>query len=89
MDDSSGLVVGRASYGVSQAGPESAIVQDGTRTASYLLLAPRSTAGVNPNTSQPEVYMAVSLKSLIESWEGIGVVMRYDQPTGTWIFITF
>ncbi len=31
--------------------------------------------------------MALSIKSLIESWEGVGVVMRYDQPTGTWIFI--
>ena len=31
--------------------------------------------------------MAVSLKSLIESWDGVGVVMRYDQPTGTWMFI--
>ncbi len=31
--------------------------------------------------------MAVSLQSLIESWEGTGVVVRYDQPTGTWIFI--
>lgn len=31
--------------------------------------------------------MAVSLKSLIEGWDGIGVVMRYDEPTGTWIFI--
>lgn len=31
--------------------------------------------------------MTVSLKSLIEEWEGIGVVMRYDRQTGTWIFI--
>ncbi|MCZ6918656.1 MAG: leucine dehydrogenase [Gemmatimonadetes bacterium] len=31
--------------------------------------------------------MTVSLKSLIEGWEGIGVVSRYDQPTGSWIFI--
>ena len=31
--------------------------------------------------------MTVSLKSLIEGWEGVGVVVRYDQPTGTWIFI--
>jgi len=31
--------------------------------------------------------VAHSLKSLVESWDGIGVVMRYDQPTGTWIFI--
>lgn len=31
--------------------------------------------------------MTVSLKSLIEDWKGVGVVVRYDQPTGTWIFI--
>jgi leucine dehydrogenase len=31
--------------------------------------------------------MALSIKALIESWEGLGVVMKYDQPTGTWIFI--
>lgn len=31
--------------------------------------------------------MAASLQSLIESWEGVGVVTRYDRPTGTWIFI--
>lgn len=31
--------------------------------------------------------MALSIKSLIESWDGLGVVMRYDRPTGTWIFI--
>lgn len=31
--------------------------------------------------------MAVSIKSLIETWDGLGVVMRYDQPTGAWIFI--
>ena len=31
--------------------------------------------------------MTVSLKSLIEGWEGVGVVVRYDQLTGTWIFI--
>lgn len=31
--------------------------------------------------------MTVSLKSLIEGWEGVGVVVRHDQETGTWIFI--
>jgi len=31
--------------------------------------------------------VAHSIKSLIESWDGIGVVMRFDQETGTWIFI--
>ena len=31
--------------------------------------------------------MTVSMKSLIEGWDGVGVVTRYDQPTGTWIFI--
>lgn len=31
--------------------------------------------------------MTVSLKSLIEGWEGIGVVSRFDQLTGSWIFI--
>lgn len=31
--------------------------------------------------------MALSIKALVEQWEGVGVVMRYDQPTGTWIFI--
>jgi leucine dehydrogenase len=34
-----------------------------------------------------EESMAVSLKSLIEEWDGIGVVTKYDQPTGTWMFI--
>ena len=33
--------------------------------------------------SRIEESMTVSLKSLIEEWEGIGVVMRYDRPTGT------
>ena len=28
-----------------------------------------------------------SLESLIESWDGEKVVMAYDQPSGTWIFI--
>ena len=31
--------------------------------------------------------MTVSLKSLIEAWEGVGVIVRYDRPTGAWIFI--
>jgi leucine dehydrogenase len=31
--------------------------------------------------------MALSIKALIEGWDGVGVVMRYDRPTGTWIFI--
>lgn len=25
--------------------------------------------------------------SLLESWEGVGVVVRYDRPTGSWIFL--
>ena len=25
--------------------------------------------------------------SLIENWDGVGVVVRHDRPTGTWIFI--
>ena len=28
-----------------------------------------------------------SLFDLMEAWDGIGVVVRYDRPTGTWIFI--
>jgi glutamate dehydrogenase/leucine dehydrogenase len=24
---------------------------------------------------------------LLESWDGIGVLVRRDQPTGTWIFV--
>ena len=31
--------------------------------------------------------MALSLKSLMESWKGIGTVIRFDEETGTWIFI--
>ena len=31
--------------------------------------------------------MTVSLKSRIDGWEGVGVVVRYDSLTGTWIFI--
>jgi leucine dehydrogenase len=31
--------------------------------------------------------MALSIKALIEGWNGVGVVMRFDQPTGTWMFI--
>jgi len=31
--------------------------------------------------------MAVSLRSLIESWDGVGVVTWVDGETGTWIFI--
>jgi leucine dehydrogenase len=31
--------------------------------------------------------MALSIKALIEGWDGVGVVMRYDRPTGAWIFI--
>ncbi|MFQ5524870.1 MAG: Glu/Leu/Phe/Val dehydrogenase dimerization domain-containing protein [Thermoanaerobaculia bacterium] len=27
------------------------------------------------------------LEHLIQSWDGIGVLTRYDEPTGTWIFI--
>ena len=28
-----------------------------------------------------------SFLELIEAWDGVGVVVRYDEPTGTWIFI--
>jgi leucine dehydrogenase len=31
--------------------------------------------------------MALSLKSLMEQWSGVATVVRYDQETGTWIFI--
>lgn len=31
--------------------------------------------------------MSDSIESLIESWDGIGVVIRYDAETGAWIFI--
>ncbi len=31
--------------------------------------------------------MAHSIKSLIETWDGIGVVIRYDAETETWIFV--
>ena len=28
-----------------------------------------------------------SFLELIESWDGVGVVVRFDEPTGSWIFI--
>jgi leucine dehydrogenase len=28
-----------------------------------------------------------SVLELIEAWDGVGVVVRYDEPTGSWIFI--
>ena len=28
-----------------------------------------------------------SFLALIEAWDGLGVVVRYDEPTGSWIFI--
>ena len=28
-----------------------------------------------------------SLLELIEAWDGVGVVVRYDEPTGSWMFI--
>lgn len=31
--------------------------------------------------------MSRDILSLIENWDGEGVVTRYDRPTGTWIFI--
>ncbi len=31
--------------------------------------------------------MSRDIASLIEAWDGAGVVTRYDRPTGTWIFI--
>ncbi len=31
--------------------------------------------------------MSQELLSLIENWDGNGVVVRHDRPTGTWIFI--
>jgi len=31
--------------------------------------------------------MALSLDGLLEAWDGVGVVIRYDRETGTWIFI--
>src|SRR5262245_19690793 len=31
--------------------------------------------------------MANELKSLISQWDGLGVVTRYDRPTGTWMFV--
>jgi leucine dehydrogenase len=31
--------------------------------------------------------MTESLESLIQEWEGLGIVTAYDRPTGTWIFI--
>ena len=30
---------------------------------------------------------ATSVEELIRGWDGLGVVSRYDEPTGTWIFI--
>lgn len=31
--------------------------------------------------------MAPRIEELIASWDGLGVVCRHDQPTGTWIFV--
>lgn len=31
--------------------------------------------------------MSERFKDLIAGWDGVGVVTRYDQPTGTWMFI--
>ena len=31
--------------------------------------------------------MTPSMLELISAWDGIGVVVRYDRPTGTWIFV--
>lgn len=31
--------------------------------------------------------MTADFTSLLEAWDGHAVLMRYDQPTGTWIFI--
>jgi leucine dehydrogenase len=31
--------------------------------------------------------MDYNLQSLIQQWDGLGVVCRYDQPTHTWVFI--
>ena len=31
--------------------------------------------------------MSADLLSLIKEWDGLGVVSRFDHPTGAWIFI--
>jgi len=33
------------------------------------------------------MHEATSLQELIERWDGLGVVSRFDRPTGSWIFI--
>ena len=31
--------------------------------------------------------MTPGMLELISTWDGIGVVLRHDRPTGTWIFV--
>lgn len=31
--------------------------------------------------------MTPDMRELLEGWDGLGVVVRYDRPTGTWIFV--
>ena len=32
--------------------------------------------------------MTRDLQSLIERWDGVGIVTRYDAVSGTWIFMS-
>lgn len=41
---------------------------------------------MNEITSHPNFPMS-EIERLIQEWDGVGVVVRFDQPTGTWIFV--
>lgn len=40
-----------------------------------------------PSRARYNAPMSERFKELVSGWDGLGVVTRYDEPTGTWIFI--